>query len=107
MILVEERCAFLDVHRDMVMACGRYPDDTGERIEQVQSFTTTSKGLLELSGWLVDRGIGRIKRISRARSGIRRETRSKGLGPRLTCGLKSLISIAQRDGNDGRSSALG
>jgi transposase len=60
MILLEERCAFLDVHRDMVMACARYPDDTGERIEQVKQFATTSKGLLELAGWLVDRGIGLV-----------------------------------------------
>ena len=60
MILVEERCAFLDVHRDMVMACARFPDDTGARVEQVQQFTTTSKGLLALSGWLVERGIGLV-----------------------------------------------
>ncbi len=60
MIMVEERCAFLDVHRDMVMACARFPDDTGARVEQVQQFTTTSKGLLRLSEWLVERGIGLV-----------------------------------------------
>ena len=60
MILVEERCAFLDVHRDMVMACARFPDRDGARIEQIQQFTTTSKGLLALSCWLVERGIGLV-----------------------------------------------
>ena len=53
MIVVEERCAFLDVHRDMVMACARLPDDG----EQVQQFSTTSKGLLALADWLVERGV--------------------------------------------------
>ncbi len=57
MILVEQRCAFLDVHRDMVMACARFPDVAGVRIEQVEQFSTTSKGLLALSQWLVERGI--------------------------------------------------
>ena len=57
MIFVEERCAFLDVHRDMVMACARFPDDMGARNEQIEQFSTTSKGLLALSAWLVDRGI--------------------------------------------------
>jgi transposase len=57
MILVEQRCAFLDVHRDMVMACARFPDDADARIEQVEQFSTTSKGLLALSQWLVERGI--------------------------------------------------
>ena len=57
MILVEQRCAFLDVHRDMVMACARFPDDADVRIEQVEQFSTTSKGLLALSQWLVERGI--------------------------------------------------
>ena len=60
MIMVEERCAFLDVHRDMVMACARFPDRDGARIEQIQQFTTTSKGLLALSCWLVERGIGLV-----------------------------------------------
>ena len=44
---------FLDVHRDMVMACARFPDETGAPTEQVEQFATTSKGLLALSGWLV------------------------------------------------------
>jgi transposase len=57
MIVVEERCAFLDVHRDIVVACARTPDDGGGRREEVQSFSTTSKGLLSLASWLVERGV--------------------------------------------------
>ena len=60
MIVVEQRCAFLDVHRDMVMACARLPDDAGGRREEVEQFSTTSKGLLGLAGWLVDRGVALV-----------------------------------------------
>ena len=61
MIVVEERCAFLDVHRDMVMACARLPDEAGGGSrEDVQQFSTTSKGLLALASWLVDRGVGLV-----------------------------------------------
>ena len=60
MIVVEDRCAFLDVHRDMVMACARLPDDTGGRRDEVREFATTSKGLLRLADWLVERGVGLV-----------------------------------------------
>ena len=60
MIVVETRCAFLDVHRDMVMACARLPDGTGGRCEVVEEFTTTSKGLLRLADWLVEHGVGLV-----------------------------------------------
>ena len=37
MIVVEEWCAFLDVHRDMVVACARWPDpDDGTRRVEVR-----------------------------------------------------------------------
>jgi hypothetical protein len=57
MIVVEQRCAFLDVHRDTVMACARLPDDADGRREEVAQFATTSKALVELAGWLVERGV--------------------------------------------------
>jgi transposase len=60
MIVVEQRCAFLDVHRDMVMACARTADGGGGRREEVEQFSTTSKGLLGLAGWLVDRGVALV-----------------------------------------------
>ena len=61
MIVVEQRCAFLDVHRDMVMACARLPDpDDGGRREAIREFSTTSKGLLALADWLVEMGVGLV-----------------------------------------------
>ena len=60
MNVVEQRCAFLDVHRDMVMACARLPDDGGGRREAVREFSTTSKGLLTLADWLVEHGVGLV-----------------------------------------------
>jgi transposase len=53
---IVERCAFLDVHRDTVMACARTPDGGGRREEVVQFATTTSQ-LLLLADWLVERRV--------------------------------------------------
>lgn len=57
MEVVMERCAFLDVHRDVVMACVRTPDGAGGRHEEVTEFRTTTSQLLALSDWLVERGV--------------------------------------------------
>ncbi|MGH9094863.1 MAG: IS110 family transposase [Acidimicrobiales bacterium] len=57
MQVVVQRCAFLDVHRDTVMACARVPDDDGGRREEVAEFRTTTSQLLVLSDWLVERGV--------------------------------------------------
>jgi transposase len=57
MQVVAQRCAFLDVHRDTVMACARTPDGAGGRREEVAEFGTTTSQLLALSGWLVERGV--------------------------------------------------
>ena len=57
MNVVMERCAFLDVHRDTVMACARTPDSEGGRREEVVQFGTTASQLTALSGWLVERGV--------------------------------------------------
>ncbi len=42
MQVVVERCAFLDGHRDTVMACARTPDGQGGRREEVVEFRTTT-----------------------------------------------------------------
>jgi len=60
MQVVVERCAFLDVHRDTVMACARTPDGGGGRCEEVTEFGTTTSQLLKLSDWLVERGISLV-----------------------------------------------
>ncbi len=57
MQVVEQRCAFLDVHRDTVMACARLPGDGGGRREEVAEFGTTTSQLLALSDWLVERRV--------------------------------------------------
>lgn len=57
MQVVVERCAFLDVHRDTVMACARMPDGDGGRREEVAEFRTTTSQLLLLSDWLVERDV--------------------------------------------------
>ena len=57
MNVVVDRCAFLDVHRDTVMACARTPDGVGGRREEVTEFRTTTSQLLLLAAWLVERGV--------------------------------------------------
>jgi transposase len=55
--VIVERCAFLDVHRDTVMACARTPDGAGGRREEVTEFRTTTSQLLLLAEWLVERQV--------------------------------------------------
>ena len=57
MNVMMERCAFLDVHRDTVMACACMPDGAGGRLEEVIQFGTTVSELMALSAWLVERGV--------------------------------------------------
>jgi transposase len=51
MDVLHERCAGLDVHKDMVMACMRWQHG-GKPEREVRRFSTMTKGLLELSEWL-------------------------------------------------------
>jgi len=53
MEVLHERCAGLDVHKDSVVACARVVAD-GVLSQQVQTFSTTTTGLLALSDWLVE-----------------------------------------------------
>jgi transposase len=57
MKVIVDRCAFLDVHRDTVMACARTPDGVGGRREEVREFRTTTSQLLLLADWLVERQV--------------------------------------------------
>ena len=57
MEVIVERCAFLDVHRDTVMACARTPATSGGRDEEVAEFGTTTSQLLLLADWLNDRKV--------------------------------------------------
>ena len=57
MEVIVERCAFLDVHRDTVMACARTPDGGGGRREEVSEFGSTTSQLLALGEWLMARRV--------------------------------------------------
>jgi transposase len=47
-----ERQSALDVHKAQVTACVRLPGPGGERVEHVEQFRTTVRGLLVLRDWL-------------------------------------------------------
>lgn len=51
MELLHKRCAGLDVHRDTVVACARIVSRKRTR-RVIETFPTTTEGLLELSDWL-------------------------------------------------------
>lgn len=57
MEVLVERCAFLDVHRDTVMACARTPGGAHGRREEVREFGSTTSELLALADWLVERQV--------------------------------------------------
>lgn len=51
MEVLHPRCAGLDVHKDIIVACRRRVD--GRSVQQdVQSFDATTRGLLELAAWI-------------------------------------------------------
>ena len=51
MEVLHPRCAGLDVHKDIIVACRRQVDGRGVR-QDVQSFDATTRGLLELAAWI-------------------------------------------------------
>jgi transposase len=51
MKVLYERCAGLDVHKDVVVGCSRVMEGGRARYE-VRRFATTTRGLLELADWL-------------------------------------------------------
>ena len=55
MELHHERCAGLDVHQAVIVACARIVGD-GEVSREVRSFGTSTQALLELLGWLLAQG---------------------------------------------------
>jgi transposase len=57
MDVVHPRCAGLDVHKRLIVACRLTPGPRGHPIREVESFRTTTRGLLELSDWLTAAGI--------------------------------------------------
>jgi transposase len=57
---IVERCAGLDVHEDLVVACVHYPAEDGGRGSQTASFRTFTADLLALRDWLVSLGVTRV-----------------------------------------------
>ena len=55
MEVLHPRCAGLDVHKDSVVACARIVSESGVS-QDVQTFSTTTTGLMALSDWLSDHG---------------------------------------------------
>jgi transposase len=55
MEVLHGRCAGLDVHKDSVVACARIVSESGLS-QQVQTFSTTTTGLMALSDWLAEQG---------------------------------------------------
>jgi transposase len=56
--LLLERAAGLDVHRDTVMACARFPRDTGRgRATETRESGTMTAELRHLAEWLGERGV--------------------------------------------------
>ncbi len=49
---IAERCAGLDVHKGTVAACVRFPGPSGERMQEIHTFGTTTVELLALRDWL-------------------------------------------------------
>lgn len=55
MEVLHERCAGLDVHMEVVVACARWP--VGAVVHhETKEFATTTSGLLQLADWLEERG---------------------------------------------------
>lgn len=59
MDVVVERCAFLDVYRDTIMACARTPDGAGGRRGETVQFRTTTSQLLALATCRAGGDVGR------------------------------------------------
>jgi transposase len=60
MELVIERCAGLDVHKDLIVACVRHPGPNGERKTEIASFSAFTADLLALRDWLSAFGVTRV-----------------------------------------------
>jgi transposase len=58
--LIVERSGALDVHKESVTACVRVPGSNGKRVEQIETFRATVRGLLRLHDWLAAHGVTQL-----------------------------------------------
>ncbi len=57
---IVERPGALDVHKEQVTACVRVPGSDGKRVEHVETFSTTVRGLLTLHDWLAAHAVTQV-----------------------------------------------
>jgi transposase len=60
MPMVHTPCCGIDVHKETVVACVRRANAKGSESNEVRTFTTTTRGLLELGDWLADRNVAAV-----------------------------------------------
>lgn len=58
--MIVERPGALDVHKESVTACVRVSDSDGKRVEQIETFRTTVRGLLTLHDWLAAHAVTQV-----------------------------------------------
>jgi transposase len=58
--VVVQRAAGLDIAKASLVACARTPNPAGGWKIEKKKFVTTTRGLLELAGWLAHRGVTRV-----------------------------------------------
>ena len=66
MNVVYEKCAGLDVHKKIVVACASILDSSGRRHKERQTFHTMTPDLLRLRQWLKDLGVTHVAMESTA-----------------------------------------
>ena len=107
---IVERCAFLDVHRDTVMACARTPDGSGGRREEVSQFAHDDVAVV-VAGGLARRAAGHAGRdgshgrvLETGSLGPGRRGRSRcGSSTRVTCVTSRAARPMSRMRSGGRS----
>ena len=60
MDVIVPRPAALDVHKEQVTACVRFPAADGSQAQEVREFKTTVGGLLVLHDWLKAHGVTQV-----------------------------------------------
>lgn len=60
MDVIVDRCAGLDVHKQMVMATVRFPDGEGGRGQETKEFGTFTQRLVALREWLVGHDVSQV-----------------------------------------------
>ena len=50
-------CPILDVHKVSITACMRIPGEAGEPHQEIQEFSATTRGLLQVRDWLASFGV--------------------------------------------------